>query len=207
MRQAHVHNGRHQREANKAIEFPVLQRRGASSLTSREKSARFNLLLEPHLDAAYNYARWLARNDSDAQDVAHDAMLRALEYLDGFKGDRIRPWLLTIVRNTFYTWLKKNRPVEMVESLEEETHGAPEEAADPQAQALRNADRSVLAAAIERLPREYREPLILREMEDFSYKEIGALLEIPIGTVMSRLARARKKLEEILRARGVGENV
>jgi RNA polymerase sigma-70 factor, ECF subfamily len=174
-------------------------------LTSREKSARFNLLLEPHLDAAYNYARWLARNDNDAEDVTHDAVLRALEYLDGFKGDRIRPWLLTIVRNTFYTWLKKNRPVEMVESLDEETHCVPEEAADPQAQALRNADRRLLAAAIGRLPREYREPLILREMEDFSYKEIGALLEIPIGTVMSRLARARKKIEEILRPRGSGK--
>ena len=207
MRQAYVQNWRQQREGNKAIEVPVLHRRGASGLTSREKSARFNLLLEPHLDAAYNYARWLARNDNDAEDVAHDAVLRALEYLDGFKGDRIRPWLLTIVRNTFYTWLKKNRPVEMVESLEEETHGTPEDEADPQALALRNADRRVLAAAIERLPREYREPLILREMEDFSYKEIGAVLEIPIGTVMSRLARARKKIEEILRARGVGENI
>jgi RNA polymerase sigma-70 factor, ECF subfamily len=207
MRQGYVRNWRHQREGNRAIEFSGLQSRGASNLTSREKSARFSLLLEPHLDAVYNYARWLARNDNDAEDVAHDAVLRALEYLDGFKGDRIRPWLLTIVRNTFYTWLKKTRPVEMVESLEEETHGAPEEAADPQAQALRNADRRVLAAAIERLPREYREPLILREMEDFSYKEIGALLDIPIGTVMSRLARARKKIEESLKARGVGENV
>jgi RNA polymerase sigma factor (sigma-70 family) len=174
-------------------------------LTSRENSARFQLLLEPHLDAVYNYARWLARNDSDAEDVAHDAVLRALEYLDGFKGDRIRPWILTIVRNTFYTWLKKERPVELAESFEEETHGTPNEAADPQALALRNADRRVLAAAIERLPREYREPLILREMEDFSYKEIGVLLDIPIGTVMSRLARARKKLDEILRARSSGK--
>jgi RNA polymerase sigma factor (sigma-70 family) len=174
-------------------------------LTSREKSVRFKLLLEPHLDAVYNYARWLARNDSDAEDVAHDAVLRALEYLDGFKGDRIRPWLLTIARNTFYTWLKKERPVELAESFEEETHGTPNEAADPQALALGNADRRVLAAAIEGLPREYREPLILREMEDFSYKEIGTLLDIPIGTVMSRLARARKKLAEILRAGGAGK--
>lgn len=176
-------------------------------MTTREKSARFSLLLEPHLDAAYNYARWLARNDSDAEDVAHDAMLRALEYFDGFKGDRIRPWLLAIVRNTFYTWLQKNRPVEMVESLEEETHAAPEEAEDPQVQVLRNADRRVLAAAIERLPREYREPFVLREMEDLSYKEIGVLLQIPIGTVMSRLARARKKVEQSLRARATGENL
>jgi RNA polymerase sigma factor (sigma-70 family) len=163
-------------------------------LISREKSARFRLLLEPHLDAVYNYARWLARNDNDAQDVAHDAVLRALEYSDTFKGDRVRPWLLTIVRNTFYTWLKENRPVEMVESFDEETHGTP----------LRNADRRVLAAALESLPREYREPIILREMEAFSYKEIGALLEIPIGTVMSRLARARKKLGEVMGARGSG---
>jgi RNA polymerase sigma-70 factor, ECF subfamily len=173
-------------------------------LISREKSARFKLLLEPHLDAAYNYARWLARNDNDAQDVAHDAVLRALEYSDAFKGDRIRPWLLTIVRNAFYTWLKQNRPVEMVESFDEEAHGTPQEAADPQALALRNADRGLLAAALESLPREYREPIILREMEAFSYKEIGALLEIPIGTVMSRLARARKKLGEVMGARGSG---
>jgi RNA polymerase sigma-70 factor (ECF subfamily) len=201
------HNWSHQREENKPIELRLLQQRGPSSLTSRENSARFRLLLEPHLDAVYNYARWLTRNDSDAHDVAHDAVLRALEYLDGFKGDRIRPWLLTIVRNTFYTWLKKERPVELSESFEEEAHDAPDEAADPQALALSNADRRVLAAAIERLPREYREPLILREMEDFSYKEIGALLEIPIGTVMSRLARARKQLGEILRARGLGKNL
>jgi len=207
VRQAYVHNWRHQREGNKPIELPLLQQRGPSSLTSRENSARFRLLLEPHLDAVYNYARWLTRNDSDAHDVAHDAVLRALEYLDGFKGDRIRPWLLTILRNTFYTWLKKERPVELAESFEEETHAGPYEAADPQALALRNADRRVLATAIERLPRDYREPLILREMEDFSYKEIGALLEIPIGTVMSRLARARKQLGQILRARGVGENL
>lgn len=136
--------------------------------------------------------------------MAHDAVLRALEYLDGFKGDRIRPWLLTIVRNTFYTWLKKNRPVEMVESLEDEPHGTSEEVADPEALALRKADRRALATAIETLPREYREPLILREMEDFSYKEIATLLEIPTGTVMSRLVRARKKLEEVLRARVPG---
>jgi len=203
MRQAYGHDCRRPSDRNSPIGSAVLARRGASNLTSREKSARFKVLLEPHLDAAYNYARWLARNDSDAEDVAHDAVLRALEYFDTFKGDRIRPWLLTIVRNTYYTWLKKNRPVEMVESFDEETHGTPEP--DPQALALRNADRRVLAAAIESLPREYREPIILREMEAFSYKEIGALLEIPIGTVMSRLARARKKLEEVLRARGSGK--
>lgn len=169
-------------------------------MSSRDPGARFRSLLLPHLDAAYNYARWLAGNDHDAQDVAHDAVLRALEYLDGFKGERIRPWLLTIVRNTFYTWLKKQRPVELVESFEEETHGAPDYGSDPQAAALRNADLRALAAAIEKLPREYREALLLRELEDLSYQEIAVVLEIPLGTVMSRLARARKRLEEVLRA-------
>jgi RNA polymerase sigma factor (sigma-70 family) len=168
-------------------------------LNRTDHSARFRSLLLPHLDAAYNYARWLAGNDHDAQDVAHDAVLRALEYLDGFKGERIRPWLLTIVRNTFYTWLKKQRPVALVESFEEETHGAPDYGSDPQAMALRNADLRALAAAIEKLPREYREALVLRELEDLSYQEIAAVLEIPLGTVMSRLARARKRLEEVLR--------
>ncbi len=200
MRQAWVHNWERRRDGNKSNESAVLHLRGAPSLTPREKSARFKLLLEPHLDAAYNYARWLTRNGNDAEDVAHDAVLRALEYLDGFKGDRVRPWLLTIVRNTFYTWLRKNRPLELVESFEEETHGAAEEAADPQALAIRNADRRLLALSIEKLSREYREPLVLKEMEGFSYKEIAAMLEIPIGTVMSRLARARHRLETILSA-------
>ena len=207
MRQTYVQDFRRQSDRNRPTGSAVLPRRGASNLTSHEMSARFRGLLEPHLDAAYNYARWLTRNDSDAEDVAHDAVLRALEYFDTFKGDRIRPWLLTIVRNTFYTWLKKNRPVEIVETFNEETHDTPEPEADPQALAVRNADRRALAAAIESLPREYREPLILREMEAFSYQEIGALLEIPIGTVMSRLARARKRLGEVLAAPGQGEKL
>jgi RNA polymerase sigma-70 factor (ECF subfamily) len=170
-------------------------------LNSSDRRARFKLLLEPHLDAAYNYARWLTGDVNAAQDVAHDAMLRAMAYLDGFTGDRVRPWLLTIVRNTFLTWLKKERPVQALESFEEETHGA----ADPQALALRNSDRRLLANAIERLPREYREALVLREMEGFSYQEIGELLSIPVGTVMSRLARARKRLEQALRGQEPGK--
>jgi RNA polymerase sigma-70 factor, ECF subfamily len=174
-------------------------------LTPREKSARFKLLLEPHLDAAYNYARWLARNDQDAQDITHDAVLRALEYFDTFRGEQIRPWLLRIVRNTFFTWMKKNRPVERVELFDEEAHDAAEPEMDPQALVLGNADRRELAAAIESLPRKYRESIILREIEDLSYKELAALLDIPIGTVMSRLAGARKRLEEILKGQSSGK--
>jgi RNA polymerase sigma-70 factor, ECF subfamily len=205
MLQPYAHECRHQAGRNRVIRPAVLPRRGASTFTPHEKSARFKLLLEPHLDAAYNFARWLARNDDDAQDVAHDALLRALEYFDTFKGEQIRPWLLRIVRNTFFTWRKKSRPVQKLEVFDEEAHGAPRPEVDPQALVLRNADRRALAAAIESLPRKYRESIILREIEDLSYKELAALLDIPIGTVMSRLAVARKRLEEILKGQNSGK--
>jgi RNA polymerase sigma factor (sigma-70 family) len=163
-------------------------------LHSADKSGRFNQLVVPHLDAAYNYARWLTRNGPDAEDVAHEAMMRALQFFDSFNREQVRPWLLTIVRNTFYTWLKKNRPLELAEPLNDELTATGGDSADPREIAIVNADRRALAQAIERLPREYREPIVLREMEELSYQEIAEILEIPIGTVMSRLARARKRL-------------
>jgi RNA polymerase sigma factor (sigma-70 family) len=163
-------------------------------LHSADKSGRFNQLVVPHLDAAYNYARWLTRNGPDAEDVAHEAMMRALQFFDSFNREQVRPWLLTIVRNTFYTWLKKNRPLELAEPLNDELTATGGDSADPREIAIVNADRRALAQAIERLPREYREPIVLREMEELSYHEIAEILEIPIGTVMSRLARARKRL-------------
>jgi RNA polymerase sigma factor (sigma-70 family) len=163
-------------------------------LHSADKSGRFNQLVVPHLDAAYNYARWLTRNGPDAEDVAHEAMMRALQFFDSFNREQVRPWLLTIVRNTFYTWLKKNRPLELAEPLNDELTATGGDNADPREIAIVNADRRALAQAIERLPREYREPIVLREMEELSYQEIAEILEIPIGTVMSRLARARKRL-------------
>ena len=154
----------------------------------------------PHLDAAYNLARWLAGNDHDAQDVAQEASLRAFKFFGGFHGENARAWLLTIVRNTFYTWLRKNRPPEKTieindETLDIEDSSTTAEAANPQF-----ADADAVRRAIADLPVEFREIVILREMEGFSYKEIADLAEVPIGTVMSRLARARKLLQKRLAA-------
>jgi RNA polymerase sigma-70 factor (ECF subfamily) len=171
--------------------------RGEAS-PSADRLGRFNQIVLPHLDAAYNYARWLTRNDDDAQDVAHEAMLRALRFFDSFNREQVRPWLLAIVRNTFYTWLKKNRPLELAEPLSDEATSAAGTSADPSEIAILNADRRALADAIERLPREYREPVILRELEELSYREIATILDIPIGTVMSRLARGRQRLMEVI---------
>lgn len=155
---------------------------------------RFERLALPHLDAAYNLARWLTHNDHDAQDVVQDAVMRAMRYIDGLRAEGARGWLLQIVRNTCYTWLKTNRPAERVilDDVDDAWQDFPAPATDePHAVALRNADREQLNAAIAALPVAYREVLVLREMEDFSYSDIARIAEIPIGTVMSRLARAR----------------
>jgi RNA polymerase sigma-70 factor, ECF subfamily len=165
---------------------------------------RFELLALPHLDAAYNLARWLTRNDHDAQDVVQDAMMRAMRYIDGLRADGARGWLLQIVRNTCYTWLRTNRPAEQVvlDDVDDAWQDFPAPAADePHVAALRNADREQLNTAIAALPVAYREVLVLREMEDFSYSEIARIAEIPIGTVMSRLARARGLLRVALTPR------
>jgi RNA polymerase sigma-70 factor, ECF subfamily len=164
----------------------------------RERLKLFEQTVLPHLDAAYNLARWLAGNDHDAQDVAQEASLRAFKFFGNFRGENARAWLLTIVRNTFYTWLRKNRPPEKTveiddKSLEIADLSANEEAADPPF-----ADADAVRRALAELPVEFREVVILREMEGFSYKEIADLAEVPIGTVMSRLARARKLLQKRL---------
>jgi RNA polymerase sigma-70 factor, ECF subfamily len=155
--------------------------------------ARFEELVLPHVDAAYNLARWLTRNDHDADDVLQDAMLRAYRFFDQLRGDA-RPWLLAIVRNACWSWLQANRPAEL--TVEEE---APSEAPGPEALALRELERRALNEAIGTLPVPFREALVLRELEDLSYKEIARIAGVPIGTVMSRLARARRLLAEALR--------
>lgn len=154
----------------------------------------------PHLDAAYNLARWLAGNDHDAQDVAQEAILRAFKFFGNFRGDNTRAWLLTIVRNTFYTWLRKNRPPEKTVDIDGETLAIEDASANAEAAAQRSGDADAVRRAIEELPVEFREIVILREMEGFSYKEIADMAEVPIGTVMSRLARARKLLQKRLAA-------
>ena len=160
---------------------------------------RFEQLVLPHLDAAYNLARWLTRNDHDARDVVQEAALRAYRFLDGLRGDA-RPWLLTLVRNSCMTWLKANRPSD-VPSLDGRD-GAPAlvEETTPETIALREVDRRMLNEALAALPAHFREALVLRELEDLSYKDIARITDTPIGTVMSRLSRARRLLAESLRA-------
>ncbi len=158
--------------------------------------ARFEQAVLPHLDAAYNLARWLTRNDTDAADVVQEAFLRALKFFGGFRGGDTRAWLLTIVRNACYTWLRRNRVNELATPFDEETHSV--ESDDPETILLEGADREMLRQALEALPVEFREVVILRELEGLSYKEIAGVADVPVGTVMSRLARARKRLRLVL---------
>jgi RNA polymerase sigma-70 factor (ECF subfamily) len=166
----------------------------------RERLELYEQMVLPHLDAAYNLARWLAGNDHDAQDVAQEASLRAFKFLANFRGDNARAWLLTIVRNTFYTWLRKNRPPVNTVEISDETLDIEDASANADAVSPPFADADAVRRALAELPVEFREIVILREMEGFSYKEIADLAEVPIGTVMSRLARARKLLQKRLAA-------
>ena len=159
---------------------------------------RFERLVLPHQDAAFNLARWLVRSRSDAEDVVQDAMMRAYRFFTGFHGVDARAWLLQIVRNTCYTWMDKNRKTEMSTEFDEAIHagGAGE---SPEAAAVAASERQRLMKALESLPARSREVLVLRELEGCSYKEIATITSIPIGTVMSTLARARERLQETLR--------
>jgi RNA polymerase sigma-70 factor (ECF subfamily) len=166
----------------------------------RERSELFEQRVMPHLDAAYNLARWLSGNDHDAQDVAQEASLRAFRFFASFRGENARAWLLAIVRNTFYTWLRKNRPPENTVAIDDETLDIEDVSATAEAASPQFADADAVRRAIADLPVEFREIVVLRELEGFSYKEIAELAEVPIGTVMSRLARARKLLQKRLAA-------
>ena len=170
-------------------------------MTDDENRHRFELLALPHLDAAYNLARWLTHDDQDAQDVVQEAFVRALRYIGSFRGDNARPWLLQVVRHTCFSWLKENRPAEVVafdEGDDAVTDFAAPEADEPSAKAQRNADRAQINQAIAALPIAFREVWVLRELEDLSYNDIARVADIPIGTVMSRLARARGLMRQAL---------
>ncbi len=157
---------------------------------------RFEQIILPHLAAAYNLARWLTRNDQDAEDLVQEAYLRAFKFFDSFQGDDGRKWLLTIVRNTFYSRLSQQRRLTTDTAYDEELHDGGSEAYNPEKLVLQNMDKKMLEQALEELPLAYREVIVLRELEDFSYKEIANLVGVPVGTVMSRLARARKSLQQ-----------
>jgi RNA polymerase sigma-70 factor (ECF subfamily) len=167
-----------------------------SPVSNQDRQALFEQAVLPHLNAAYNLARWLTRNPDDAADVVQEAYLRALRYFDGFAGEDGKAWLLSIVRHTCFTWLRRNRPAELA-PLPDETadgggHGV--EPGDPETLTIAARDRALLNRLIADLPPEFREVVVLRELEELSYREIAAIAAIPVGTVMSRLARARARL-------------
>lgn len=171
---------------------------------SDSKRARFEHSVSPHVDAAYNLARWLTRNEHDAEDVVQEAMLRAFTFFDGFRGVDARSWILKIVRNTCFTWLQANRPSEITGMALDELEDEPPSlfcsglADDPETVALRRTTALQLNNALSSLSAPFREVIVLREMEGLSYKEIATVIDAPIGTVMSRLARARADLRRIL---------
>lgn len=160
-------------------------------------SGNFENDLLPHLDAAYNLARWLTRNDQDAEDVVQEACLRAFRFFGGFRGGNTRAWLLKIVRNTCYTQLQKNRPRELA-TFDEEIHSEDDDSMNPETLLLRSADSQLLREALEELPVNFREVLVLRELEGLSYSEIAEVSNIRLGTVMSSLSRARDRLRQSL---------
>jgi RNA polymerase sigma-70 factor, ECF subfamily len=167
------------------------------------KRARFESSVSPHLAAAYNLARWLTHNDHDAEDVVQEAMLRAFTFFDGFRGPDARSWVLKIVRNTCFTWLHVNRPGDVVatdidqlsEALPSACSGSTD---DPETVALRKAEAYQVDEAIAGISATFREVIVLREIEGLSYKEIANVIDAPIGTVMSRLARARSEIRRAL---------
>jgi RNA polymerase sigma-70 factor (ECF subfamily) len=166
------------------------------------RTRRFEQVALPHLDAAYTLARWLTGSDADAQDVVQDAYLRAFKYFDGFAGGDARAWMLAIVRNTCWSWLGRNRPRDTVTLEDEEAQAAEREAAeaaqdDPESTLIARGDETLLARLLAELPAPFREVMVLREVEELSYQEIATVAGIPVGTVMSRLARARRKLQRI----------
>src|ERR1700731_1627395 len=186
--------------STKIVKFVPLknEEQGAAQ---KQELASFEALMLPHLDAAQNLAKWLLRNEQDAQDVVQEAYLRALKSFGGFHGSNGRAWLLTIVRNTAYTLMKKNRAVDLTTTFDEEKHATDHESVNPSALLEQIEDAELVREAMGHLPAEFREILVLRHLEGLSYKEIADIAQIPPGTVMSRLARARGKLKECLAAR------
>jgi RNA polymerase sigma-70 factor, ECF subfamily len=162
------------------------------------KLGRFEQTVLPHLDAAYSLARWLTRDEHDAEDVVQEAVLRAFRFFDTFQGGEARHWFLKIVRNTFYSWYDKNKRHARTETLGDEAMDIPGNEPTPDEVLIKEHSAKLVRAAVEMLPLEFREVLLLREFEGCSYKEIADIVEVPIGTVMSRLSRARLQLKNRL---------
>lgn len=175
---------------------------GLGDVDHQEKLQKFERLVLCHMDSAFNLARWFTRNQDDAKDLAQEALMRAFKAFDRFEGEDGRVWLLTILRNLYYSSTVR-KPQEQT-AFDEQIHSSPETSSDPESLLLKSATAQAVRTGIEELPAEFREPLVLRELEGLSYKEIAAIMEIPMGTVMSRLARARDYLRERLTAMAKG---
>jgi len=198
--------------ASKEIVEPLSHRAGSHEDGSdRDRSASFERVALPHLKSAFQLARWLTRDPHDAEDVMQEAYLRAFKYFDGFHGNDGRTWLLSIVRNAYYTWREK-QPARVERRSSARSDSEDENAAalsdlpsdrepSPDAELLRACDRRLVDDAICALPDEFREVMVLRELEELSYKQIAAVVDVPIGTVMSRLARGREHLRQLLQER------
>jgi RNA polymerase sigma factor (sigma-70 family) len=158
----------------------------------------FEEIVLPHLDAAFNYARWLTRNDADAEDVVQDACMRAMRFFSSLRDDDARPWLFAIVRNTWYSRVSR-RAGAAATPLVLAQHEQADEALDPEERLLQQHTVTLVRRALEQLPVDFREVLVLREFEGLSYKDIAAVVGVPLGTVMSRLARARERLMTVLK--------
>jgi len=187
---------------------------GGWDLSDEEKRARFERLVLPHLDAAYSLATWLVRDDAQAEEAVQESCLRAFRYFDALRGDDARPWLLGIVRNTCYSLLQRSRQDGAPLPFDEEGCGEDAVAAgavvsfplNPEAAAIREADRERVRSSLLALPLEFREAVVLREIHGLSYREIASACEVPIGTVMSRIARGRRLLQQSLSERGASED-
>jgi RNA polymerase sigma-70 factor, ECF subfamily len=167
----------------------------------------FEVAVLAHLDAAYNLARWLTRNKQDAEDVVQEAYLRAFRFFPGFRGGDSRAWLMKIVRNTCYSWLHTNRPLQDATEFDEKLFSPNERNSNPEEAVLQNDNNALVRRALEMLPPNFREVLILRELEGLSYGEIANITAMPAGTVMSSLSRARKRLRQVLTGLTNGERV
>lgn len=162
---------------------------------------RFEAVMLPHLSAAHRLARFLTRDESDADDVVQEAFLRALKYFGGFRGggaSQSRAWLLAIVRNMAYSWRRRRGGDASTTEFDEAVHSEAIADAHPESVLSRNDSRETLADALDQLSPDFREVIVLREIEGLSYKEISEVVDVPVGTVMSRLSRARKRLQETL---------
>jgi RNA polymerase sigma-70 factor (ECF subfamily) len=154
----------------------------------------FEKTVLPHFDASYNLARWMTRNAADADDVVQESYMRAFRFFGGFNGGDVRSWMLRIVRNTCYSWLQKNRSADLVYELSEEL--CDDKSSGPEVEMEENAGREWLRQKINDLPAPFREVIVLRDIQGMSYKEIASVTELPVGTVMSRLARGRERLQK-----------